>query len=124
MTSFLECQTCAAKPGSPTLCASCLNNRALESERDVALAEATAARRERDAARIGWANGCNQDNECWPECAALNADHRAPILAEREACALVAEGFDVRVIDPLGRSHRVSTGLEAIAAAIRARGGA
>lgn len=26
---FLECDTCRAKPGSPTLCAGCLHNRAL-----------------------------------------------------------------------------------------------
>lgn len=26
---FVECATCAAKPGSPTLCASCLHNRAV-----------------------------------------------------------------------------------------------
>lgn len=25
---FVECATCAAKPGSPTLCASCVANRA------------------------------------------------------------------------------------------------
>ncbi len=43
------------------------------------------------------------------------------INLETEACAKVAEGFDVRVIDPLGRVHRSTTGLEAIAAAIRAR---
>lgn len=24
---FIECDTCRAKPGSPTLCAGCLNNR-------------------------------------------------------------------------------------------------
>ena len=24
---FMECAVCAAKPGSPTLCASCLHNR-------------------------------------------------------------------------------------------------
>ena len=24
---FTECQACAAKPGSPTMCTSCLNNR-------------------------------------------------------------------------------------------------
>lgn len=26
---FMECPTCAAKPGSPTLCDSCLHNRSL-----------------------------------------------------------------------------------------------
>lgn len=26
---FVECDTCAAKPGSPTLCRGCLANRAL-----------------------------------------------------------------------------------------------
>lgn len=26
---FMECDTCKAKPGSPTLCAGCLNNRAV-----------------------------------------------------------------------------------------------
>jgi hypothetical protein len=29
---FKECPTCAAKPGSPTLCGSCLHNRAVISE--------------------------------------------------------------------------------------------
>jgi hypothetical protein len=29
---FQECPTCAAKPGSPALCDSCLNNRYLISE--------------------------------------------------------------------------------------------
>lgn len=28
---FRECSVCAAKPGAPTLCQSCLNNRGLES---------------------------------------------------------------------------------------------
>ena len=28
MTDFKECETCAAKPGSPTLCSGCLANRA------------------------------------------------------------------------------------------------
>ena len=28
-TKFMECATCAAKPGSPTLCPGCLNNREL-----------------------------------------------------------------------------------------------
>ena len=36
---FAECATCAAKPGSPTLCRACLHNRAtvnqLRAERDV-----------------------------------------------------------------------------------------
>ena len=27
MPEFMECSACAAKPGSPTLCASCLHNR-------------------------------------------------------------------------------------------------
>ncbi len=26
---FIECETCKAKPGSPELCASCLNNRSV-----------------------------------------------------------------------------------------------
>jgi hypothetical protein len=26
---FIECDTCKAKPGSPTLCAGCINNRRL-----------------------------------------------------------------------------------------------
>lgn len=30
--SWMECALCASKPGSPTLCAACLNNRALEAE--------------------------------------------------------------------------------------------
>lgn len=29
LEEFKECPTCAAKPGSPTLCASCLQNRSL-----------------------------------------------------------------------------------------------
>ena len=29
MAEFMECSICAAKPGSPTLCPSCLHNRAL-----------------------------------------------------------------------------------------------
>jgi hypothetical protein len=32
MKGFVECETCAAKPGSPTLCGPCLNNRALISQ--------------------------------------------------------------------------------------------
>jgi hypothetical protein len=27
VTTFKECESCAAKPGSPTLCAACLHNR-------------------------------------------------------------------------------------------------
>ncbi len=29
MSEFVECATCAAKPGSPALCASCVSNRRL-----------------------------------------------------------------------------------------------
>lgn len=29
---FIECDTCRAKPGSPTLCSGCLHNRALISK--------------------------------------------------------------------------------------------
>ncbi len=36
---FRECLSCAAKPGSPTLCDVCLHNRKLEWERDEARAE-------------------------------------------------------------------------------------
>jgi len=32
MTDFAECLSCAAKPGSPTLCAPCLHNRRLVGE--------------------------------------------------------------------------------------------
>ena len=28
LTGFMECLSCASKPGSPDLCASCLHNRA------------------------------------------------------------------------------------------------
>lgn len=31
-TEFKECADCSAKPGSPTLCASCLQNRSAVSE--------------------------------------------------------------------------------------------
>ena len=48
MADFKECASCAAKPGSPTLCASCLNNRRLidrcGAERDEALRELAALR--------------------------------------------------------------------------------
>ena len=33
MTEFQECAACAAQPGSPTLCASCLHNRRALDER-------------------------------------------------------------------------------------------
>jgi hypothetical protein len=31
-TDFMECDTCRAKPGTPTLCAGCLHNRSLINE--------------------------------------------------------------------------------------------
>ncbi len=34
MRQFMECRECAEKPGSPTLCESCLNNRSAIDERD------------------------------------------------------------------------------------------
>lgn len=51
----------------------------------------------------------------------LAAQRDDAVVREREACALVAESFDVRVVDPLGRVHIVTSGLETIAAAIRER---
>lgn len=69
-------------------------------ERDSARAEASAAKWERD----DWRTRAT-----------------AAAVVEREACALVAESFDVRVVDPLGRVHIATSGLEAIATAIRAR---
>lgn len=32
ITGFRECDTCKAKPGTPTLCMGCINNRALISQ--------------------------------------------------------------------------------------------
>ena len=50
MSDFMECATCAAKPGSPQLCASCLHNRA-----DLAKARAKSEERRRllEKHRIG-----------------------------------------------------------------------
>ena len=38
MAEFMECAACAAKPGSPNLCPSCLNNRWLIGKLEVLLA--------------------------------------------------------------------------------------
>lgn len=40
MSDFVECDTCRAKPGSPTLCSGCLANRATISALRAALIEA------------------------------------------------------------------------------------
>ena len=34
MREFIPCEPCASKPGSPTLCESCLSNRAAIDQRD------------------------------------------------------------------------------------------
>ena len=39
VTSFVECATCAAKPGTPVLCAGCLQNRARIAKLEDGLAE-------------------------------------------------------------------------------------
>ena len=36
MSEFIECDTCRAKPGTPTLCAECLRRRAIWSAGEVA----------------------------------------------------------------------------------------
>lgn len=40
MTRFVECAACAAKSGSPVLCAGCLRNRATIAQLETELAEA------------------------------------------------------------------------------------
>ncbi len=39
LRAFRECEICAAKPGSPTLCQSCLNNRSALEDRDVMIGD-------------------------------------------------------------------------------------
>ena len=40
LLEYTECETCAAKPGSPTLCAGCLNNRTHIGRLEAALRDA------------------------------------------------------------------------------------
>lgn len=53
---FIECASCAAKPGSPTLCASCVANRA---EISRLTAELDAERRRNEALRRGLVSGAH-----------------------------------------------------------------
>ena len=45
MTDFVECPACAAKPGSPYLCPSCLTNRDTIAKQRAALVTIAAGRR-------------------------------------------------------------------------------
>lgn len=56
---FMECQTCAAKPGTPPLCPSCLHNRfVIEAlRRD----QTNAAVKRQAAYSTGYMDGCNEE---------------------------------------------------------------
>ena len=106
------------KPGTPTKAELM---RALESAREIR--DGLIRTLEGVAKHIGlddWAAIAEDPSVVigWPAAAV-----KAAVRIEREACAQFVESFDVKVVDPLGRSHSVGARpLIPLAAAIRARG--
>lgn len=101
MSEFVECATCAAKPGSPLLCASCIANRTIVNKLRGDLKVAHAERDEWIARFDEFRAGSRALN------ASLRTEVSALQVALRQALALADSAYEDQRCsgDPLENPH-------------------